>query len=39
MVVAVGKNYIMEILENLKRLEFKNICCIDYTALRLIEKI
>lgn len=38
-VVAVGKNYIMEILENLKRLEFKNICCIDYTALRLIEKI
>lgn len=38
-IVAVGKQYMAEILENLEQKKFRNICCIDYAALQIIEKL
>ena len=38
-VVAVGKKYAKEILENIKLLQFQNVCYIPYSDIMLLEKI
>ena len=38
-IVAVGKRYTQEILNNLERMYFKNVCSIDYTELKMIENV
>lgn len=38
-IVAVGKKHMAEILENLERMKFKKIYCMNYTELRLLQKL
>ena len=38
-IVAVGKRYTQEILNNLERMYFKNVCSIDYTELKMVENV
>lgn len=38
-IVAVGKKNAIEILQNLERMQFENICYIEYGALRFLEDI
>lgn len=38
-IVAAGRQLAEEMLQNLKRLGFRNVCYIEYSALQLLEKI
>ena len=38
-VVAVSQKYAEEILQNLERLQFENICYVEYAGLKLLEKL
>ena len=38
-VVAVGKQYAQEILQNLQALQFNNVCYVEYANLRVLEEL
>lgn len=38
-IVAVGQKYATEILQNLKKMRFENVCYTEYAVLKLLEKI
>ena len=38
-IVTVGKQHVTEMMKNLKRLDFKNVCYTEYSTLKLLERI
>lgn len=38
-IMAVGKQFMAEIMENLNQTKYENISCVDFTALKLLERL